>query len=97
MALRAPQVVPKGGLLYGILAENTHPGGPMTRKNIDDWIAGTGAPYSYSAVLPGETDVEAYFGVPRDRFYLVQLPSMKILKITVDDSGVALDDLAGRL
>ena len=89
MAAQAQNIVPKGGLLFGILVDGR--GGHQTvadRMDLDSWIAANKAPNTWT--LDSNPSVEQYFNRIYDTFVIVDLRTMKIVRISSNDGVDAL-------
>ena len=88
LAAKTSTFAPKGGLLMGILAEGTTPADVATKNQLDLFISKAGAQFTY--VLDGvapQTDAETYFSNERDTFIMIDLKTMKIVKVVDNFSG----------
>ena len=88
LAAKAPEMVPKGGLLMGVLTEGRTPSEPATESNLGSFINKAKAPFTYTldSVSP-QTDLESYFDSLRDSFIIIDLSTMKIVNIIDNFSG----------
>ena len=98
MAKKASTLVTQGAILLGVLTEGVTPTDVATPTNLDKFIAGTKAPYSFAldAEAPA-TDLETYFNEPRDTSILIDLKTMKIVDIIESDIARAMAELQSLL
>ena len=98
MALQAPQIVPKGGILMGILVEGNPPSKPATKANLDGWIFSAKAPNTWAldSTAP-QPLIGEYVSLGRDAFIIVDLKTMMIVEITLGNVALALNNLEALL
>lgn len=90
MAAQAPNVVPKNGLLFGVLVDGR--GGHQTvadRTDLDSWITANKTPNTWT--LDSNPSVKDYFGRIYDTFLIVDLRTMKIVRASSNDGIDALN------
>lgn len=90
MAAPAPNVVPKGGLLFGILVDGrTGHQSIADRRDLDSWVTANKTPDTWT--LDADPSVKQYFGRIYDSFIIVDLRTMKILRASSNDGIAALN------
>jgi len=92
MATKTPALVPKGGLLMGVLVDGSTHAAQATKANLDAWITGNNkTPNTWvwdPTVNPPE--IETFLNRPYDSFLIVDLKTMRIVRISSNDGMAAL-------
>ncbi len=99
MALRTPQLVPRGAFIMAVVVEGTSPGTTATMAQVSAWIRSAMAPYTMTMdSMDPQPTMEDFFSVPRDTFITVDLQNMQILRVSgAGGATAALADLTRRL
>jgi hypothetical protein len=91
-------LVPKGGLIFGILTENVNLSASSNQSEVMAWIGSENAPNTWvheTVSIPSD-GVEGYFMTGRDSYILLDLSTMKIVAKYADEPS-ALADLKSRV
>ncbi len=70
----------------GVVVEGSTPADAATKANLDSFITQVGAPFTYT-IDATPTGLEDLFGVLRDTFVILDLSTMKILRIIDNFNG----------